>query len=746
MLKSLELHGFKTFAGKTHFIFGDGMTAIVGPNGSGKSNLADAIRWILGEQRPALLRAKKGEDIIFNGTERRARMGMAQGSLILDNHDRLLPIDFSEVVIGRRVYRSGESEYLINGNRVRLRDVQELLAHAGVSADSYVVIGQGLVDAALALRAEERRQLFEDAAGLGAFQGKRDEAMRRLATSDDHLTRIHDILAEIEPRLKRLKKQAERADEYHGLTTELRDLLRQQYGYRWGIAIQAISTARAALHASRITVNHAGDELGRVETQLSDLRQRQTALRATIAATVQRRDQLRAESERIRREGAVTAERQRGLEREHAAFAREENALLAEIAAAQAAVEVHEQDGTVLQQQQQQGQEALERARQALNRAEEERNRQRQRAEEQRRVLGRINGRLNENQQRQRAYSERHKSLSREQETHQQALQALSEQLAARQQEITTLEAQQQTLQGQHAGMTAERRSLTAQRQQALEQERQAQQALYDTQRHLTELTTRRDVLARLRAEGAGYESGVRALLNAEQGVRRTIQAPVAELLRVPEELSIAIGAALAERVQALVIQGDANRAREWIHARDEGKVTLLPGNLEGARSPKTPVHPNLIGRGAEIVQGDDSTVLEFLLGDWLVVQDWDTIGHMGAAASNWNIVTMDGQVRRKDGMIRAGKGEGAGNTLLAQSREWVELPRKIESAEQEQEIRQSTLQDIRVHLRDTETALQKLERELGDLSRHLEKAFPLCSGNNGMPKSSIRNGNGVPD
>jgi chromosome segregation protein len=725
MLKSLELHGFKTFAGKTHFSFGDGMTAIVGPNGSGKSNLADAIRWILGEQRPALLRAKKGEDIIFNGTERRARMGMAQGSLILDNQERLLPIDFSEVVIGRRVYRSGESEYLINGNRVRLRDVQELLAHAGVSSDSYVVIGQGLVDAALALRADERRQLFEDAAGLGAFQGKRDDALRRLATSDDHLTRIRDILAEIEPRLKRLKKQAERAEEYHDLTTELRDLLRQQYGYRWGMAVQALSEARTALNAHRITVNSAGDEVSDIEARLTSLRQRQNTVRATITSTLQRRDQLRAESERLRRERAVAAERERGLERERTAFAQEENALLAEIATAQTALTTHDQAGADLQSQQQSGKQSLETARQQLSTAEAERTRLRQQAEEQRRILGRLNGRLNENQQRQRAFGELQKELTREQESHQRALTELNERLTARQQEISTLEEQRTTLQGQQAEMTAERRTLTQQRQQALEQERQAQQALHDTQRRLTELTTRRDVLARLRAEGAGYESGVRALLNADKGVRGTIQAPVADLLRVPEELSIAVGAALAEGLQALVVRDNATAAREWIHARNDGKVTLLPSKLEGGTtlSPSMPSNPDIMGRGAELVQGDDLAILEFLLGDWLIVRDWKVIDHLGNEAQGWNLVTLDGQVRHKDGTIRAGKGKGASNTLLAQSREWSELPRKIEVIEQEQATRQNALNEVRHHLRETEVALQKLEREIADLARHLEKA-----------------------
>ncbi|MGH2542854.1 MAG: AAA family ATPase, partial [Ardenticatenaceae bacterium] len=260
-LKQLELHGFKTFATKTQFRFSDGITAIVGPNGSGKSNLADAVRWILGEQRTTLLRARRNEDLIFGGTERRARMGMAQAFVTLDNSRGLLPIDFSEVVVGRRLYRTGDNEYLINGKRVRLRDVQELLAHASIGVGSYSVIGQGLVDAALSLRADERRLLFEDAAGLGAYQGKRGEALRRLAQTEEHLTRVGDIVAEIEPRLKRLKRQAERAEEHRERVETLRELLCQWYGYRWEQATGSLAQARRLLAEARHRMQAASREV-----------------------------------------------------------------------------------------------------------------------------------------------------------------------------------------------------------------------------------------------------------------------------------------------------------------------------------------------------------------------------------------------------------------------------------------------------------------------------------------------------
>ena len=180
-LKRLVLQGYKTFATKTEFVFDEGITAVVGPNGSGKSNIADAVRWVLGEQSYSTLRGKRTEDMIFAGSRSRPRAGMAQAILTLDNSDGWLPIDYTEVEIGRRAYRSGENEYLLNGQKVRLRDITELLASSGLAERTYTMIGQGLIDQALSLRADERRALFEEAAGISRYKMKRAETLRRLA-------------------------------------------------------------------------------------------------------------------------------------------------------------------------------------------------------------------------------------------------------------------------------------------------------------------------------------------------------------------------------------------------------------------------------------------------------------------------------------------------------------------------------------------------------------------------------------
>ena len=232
-LKNLELHGYKTFASRTLFEFSGSITAIVGPNGSGKSNIANSLRWVLGEQSYRLLRGKKTEDMIFAGSEGAPRAGMASATVTFDNSDGWLPIDFNEVSITRRAYRDGSNEYLVNGQRVRLKDVGELLAQSGLAERTYTIIGQGLVDAALALKAEERRRLFEEAAGIGLYRGRREEALRRLENTQRNLERVKDVLAELRPRLRSLEKQARRAAEYAQVKGDLRLLLRDWYGYHW---------------------------------------------------------------------------------------------------------------------------------------------------------------------------------------------------------------------------------------------------------------------------------------------------------------------------------------------------------------------------------------------------------------------------------------------------------------------------------------------------------------------------------
>jgi len=231
-LRELRLHGFKTFADPTRFVFEPGVNAIIGPNGSGKSNMADAVRWVLGEQSNRSLRTRRADDVIFAGSQQRQPQGMAEAVLTLENADGWLPIDFAEVSIGRRAYRSGESEYLINGARARLRDVVELLGEGRLGANELVVVGQGTVDAALSLRPEERRQLFEEAAGVKGLQVRKNEALARLGRARDNLTRISDLMSELKPQVRRLGAQAEHQQEHDGLLLRARSLVIESHRRR----------------------------------------------------------------------------------------------------------------------------------------------------------------------------------------------------------------------------------------------------------------------------------------------------------------------------------------------------------------------------------------------------------------------------------------------------------------------------------------------------------------------------------
>lgn len=222
-LKSLEIQGFKAFPDKTVLQFGEDITAVVGPNGSGKSNISDAIRWVMGEQSAKALRGGKMEDVIFSGTARRAPVGFAQVTLVLDNTEHIFPaMEESEVAVTRRYYRSGESEYYINRQSVRLRDVTELFLDTGLGREGYSIIGQGKIDEILSARSGERREIFEEAAGISKFRHRKEESERKLERTEENLVRINDKIAELELQVEPLRDQAARAKKYLVLRDELR--------------------------------------------------------------------------------------------------------------------------------------------------------------------------------------------------------------------------------------------------------------------------------------------------------------------------------------------------------------------------------------------------------------------------------------------------------------------------------------------------------------------------------------------
>ena len=260
-LLALRLQGFKSFAERTVIEFGPGISAVVGPNGSGKSNLADALRWALGEQGRAL-RSRKSEDVIWAGSEKRAAQGMADVTLVLDNADGLLPVDFQVLELGRRLYRSGENDYLLNKSRIRLRDLVDLLDSAHLADNAFLFIGQGMVDQALALRPEERRPLFEEVAGVRRHERRRRRAEEQLVESESNLARVEDILGELRPQARRLAAQAEQQATRESTAEELAGALLLAMHARWHEAAGAAGRGRCRSRAGTRRRRRGDDRAG----------------------------------------------------------------------------------------------------------------------------------------------------------------------------------------------------------------------------------------------------------------------------------------------------------------------------------------------------------------------------------------------------------------------------------------------------------------------------------------------------
>src|SRR3990167_2302758 len=233
-LKKLEVFGFKSFADKTEILFERGVTCVVGPNGCGKSNISDSIRWVLGERSAKLLRGSRMEDVIFSGTDFRKPLNLAEVSLTIDNTDHKLPIQYEEVVITRRLHRSGESEYLINKTPCRLKDIQDLILDTGIGSNSYSMIEQGRIDYILNAEAEEKRFLIEEAAGISKFKVKKEEALRKLERTDENLLRLNDILSEVERNIRYAERQAQRAERYKEQLERLKKLETQKAFFEVG--------------------------------------------------------------------------------------------------------------------------------------------------------------------------------------------------------------------------------------------------------------------------------------------------------------------------------------------------------------------------------------------------------------------------------------------------------------------------------------------------------------------------------
>lgn len=684
-LKSLEVQGYKSFANKMELIFDEGITAVVGPNGSGKSNVADAIRWVLGEQSYSSLRGKKTEDMIFSGSDGRARLGMAAATLVLDNADRWLPLDFSEVTISRRAYRSGENEYYLNGSRVRLKDVNEVLAKSGLRRQTYTVIGQGTIDRVLSLHADERRKLFEEAAGITFHREKRADTLAELEDTRGNLLRLNDIVKEIEPRLKRLEKQAERAEEYARLVKDLESVLRIWYGYRWRQSQRQLQQAKERLRESEIAVEKQRRELHQTENETTHLRANQTEVRSQLGTWYSENNQLHSQAEAIERELAVNEERARQFAAQRAEILDELKPLEANLEAQRLQIVETQASLEAINRELAEANAATQAAQQQLDahQAQQQEILSRQTAAE--KQMRRLEAAQTERQARLTQFAERREALQTDSTAYQAEITKLSEQQQELQAKQSQLADELSTHEGELLALETRQTQLRDQLAQLNQAAEKLKEQMAVLERKEDALKARQDLLGKLRDDMSGYYGGVRAVLQAEARLSGIV-GPVSQILQVPPELELALETALGSRLQDVVVNtfADAEGAIAYLKETRRGRATFLPLDTIHSGPPVTvPKVPGVIGLASELVTVEARLrpIAESTLNRTVVVDDLPAARRAFAAMKGgFQIVTREGEVMRSGGAVTGGqtKRKGEEGTFLAREREWRELPGQI--------------------------------------------------------------------
>ncbi len=676
-LKTLELQGYKTFASKTTFEFAGGITAIVGPNGSGKSNIADSLRWVLGEQSYALLRGKKTEDMIFNGSEHRPRASMASAHIVFDNTTGWLPVDFTEVGMTRRAYRDGHNEYLLNDQHVRLRDLNELLAASGLSERTYTILGQGLVDASLALKADERRRLFEEAAGVGLYRVRREDAIKRLDNTMRNLERVLDIMSELEPRLRSLERQAKRALEYTRAQADLKVILREWYGYHWHRAQQELTDAREVVRAQEVRVREAREIHAKAQTAYNTFREKFVGLRAQLNAWHRQSAELHNQREEVSRSLAVLEERQRSLlSAQSSVLADKDRASDEERVARERLAEAEHEAARLLgEYEEAQGQYAA--AQQALQSRQAERSSAEAQLASARAEIEKWSTQRAEAQARLDELKSRLENLRARLTNAEQVLQSAEGQARQVEEQYTAARARREESESR---LREAETQLTRKRQtvEQLENERRAKAE--ERAQHLAEhmrLKAQLEVLEQAEQSLAGYADGARFLLDAARQARlKGARGALSASLDVPAELEVAIAAALGDTLDAILLDSnEIDEALQLLETDGAGRAALLPLGNHSRPSIDNPNDENALGVASELVHAPDElrAAVRLLLGQTLIVRDRSTARRLlEDLPTHARIVTLRGEVFRGDGLIIAGKSAGA--TALSRPRQKREL------------------------------------------------------------------------
>lgn len=750
-LKKLELYGFKSFAQRTEIVFDEGITGIVGPNGSGKSNIGDAVRWVLGEQSAKTLRGASMSDVIFNGTQKRKPLSYCEVSLVFDNDDHALAMEAAEVMVTRRVYRNGESEYYLNRTACRLKDVVDLFRDTGIGKEGYSIIGQGRIDEILSRKSEDRRQVFEEAAGIVKFKARKEEADKKLQRTLENLERVDDILDELTKRLKPLEEQSRNARVYLELSTELKDLDLNLFLIRSDRARARLSELESELLTvqtiladteSNLTdkTTHRDETQNRIDqleeaitkarTELMECAEHVHESQKKLSALQSRRETRSENRQRIVREQEEAQERLAEIEKDHARIQADVEKQHSLIADAEQILRATQEAAEKAQAKEKEADAALETQKAAvidqMNRLSDVRN---------------DKTRLN--------------TMQAQMETRLTEIEesggALQEQEAALREALTAVEKQMET-ENQHQQQCQEK---LAQARQASDEADAAYANLRaDVEKQSADMqaaASRHNVLTEMTRDMEGYNMAVRrAMTYAKQRGLTGVKGVLAQLMTVPQAYETAIDMALGAAQQNIVTDTEetAKELINYLRQNRLGRATFLPmsairgktlyGNERNALK-----LPGCLGVASELVQcaPEYRGIVENLLGRTVIADNLDHgIPIMRAGNHAFRLVTLEGDVMHSGGSMTGGSAQSKVSNLLSRERELKELTAKLQTGRAEldkcrQELtrRQQTAQEKRQKVSDAVNALHQQEiavaREQArresvsaDLNTHLQR------------------------
>lgn len=731
ILKSLILQGFKSFPDRTEIRFAGGMTAIVGPNGSGKSNISDAIRWVLGEQSTRSLRGAKMEDVIFSGTQKRRPVGFAEVSLILDNAEHAFRSDYTEIMVTRRYYRSGESEYALNKKPCRLKDIHELFMDTGLGRDGYSIIGQGRIDEILSLRSEDRREIFEEAAGITKFRYRKEEATRKLDATEENLVRIRDLYTELAHQAEPLAEQAEKAKQYMSLRDELRTLEVSLWLYgltqiRVGTEKNQQDTAACAeqlqkarteqerlytqseqltkeLRDSDAAADALRQQMRTVEQTRADLSSRCAVLEANIKNNAENRERIQKEQVRqaeqeqsLAEQAAVHLTRQAELTEVYETLEQSVQHMQLEDAKAGAQAEGLQQERSALDKQQAQNEEARFAAELARTAAQT--------------GLSGMDSRKGHIAE----------------ETLQAAKQLAEEEAVCKtcESKLETCKAAQETLKNQRAGM-----ALKIERRQARVQE--CSQALVDITAKQTDTENRIKMLRELEKDYEGFSRAVkRVMQQADSGKLAGIHGPVSACLTVEPRYVTAIEIALGAAGSNLIVDTtmDGKKAIAYLKRTDSGRATFLPLDTIRAKmlgEQGIRACAGVCGTADELITyaPEYQAVMQSLLARTVITADMDAALALAKKYQNrFRIVTLDGQMIQPGGAMTGGSVSKTSG-VLARTSQLHALTEQAEHLKAEQETAEQALAQAKTELSEVQYEQDALE---GEQARQQEQLTAL--------------------